>query len=52
MKDYFNYTDKELYELMDKQGKERFGSECKHQVVKNGRCTNCLRKVISSIKRL
>ena len=46
MKDPFKYTDKDLYELMDAQGKKRFGSECKHEKTKNGRCLNCLRKVI------
>ena len=49
MKDPFNYTDKDLYELMDKQGKERFGSECKHEQVKNGRCEKCLRKIVTRV---
>jgi len=43
----FDYTEHDLYELMYEQGKKRFGSECKHEHVKNGRCTNCLRKVIT-----
>ena len=43
----FEYTDKDLYELMDKQGKKRFGSGCKHEKIRNGRCLNCLRKVIT-----
>ena len=43
----FGYTDNDLYELMHKQGEKRFGAECKHEVIKNGRCTNCLRKVKS-----
>jgi hypothetical protein len=47
MTDPFNYTEKDLYELMDKQGKERFGSECKHEHTKNGRCLKCLRRVIT-----
>ena len=40
-------TDKErqLYELMHKEGKKRFGSPCGHRQVKNGRCKKCLRKV-------
>jgi len=46
MKDPFKYTNNDLYELMDAQGKKRFGSECKHEHVRNGRCLNCLRKVI------
>jgi len=50
MKNPFEYTDKDLYELMHEQGKRRFGSECKHEKVINGRCTNCLRKVITKIK--
>ena len=45
-RDYFNYTDRELFELMHEQGKKRFGSPCKHEKVKNGHCVNCLRKVI------
>ena len=44
--DVFNYNEKELYELMDKQGKKRFGSECRHKETKNGYCVDCLRKVI------
>ena len=50
MKDAFNYTDGDLYELMDKQGKKRFGSECKHTRVKSGYCRDCLRKVITRVK--
>ena len=50
MKDPFKYTDRDLYELMDKQGKERFGSECKHEKVIKGRCAKCLRKVVAVIK--
>lgn len=49
MKDYFDYTQNELYELMHDQGKKRFGSECKHEKVANGKCANCLRKVVSKI---
>lgn len=40
----FNYTEKDLYELMKKQGDKRFGSECKHERTKHGYCLNCLRK--------
>jgi hypothetical protein len=39
-------TEEELYWHMHKEGMRRFGSECKHEHKKNGRCTNCLRKVI------
>ncbi len=39
-------TQNEMYEYMEKQGKKRFGNECKHKKVKNGICVNCLRKVI------
>lgn len=49
MKDYFSYTDDQLYELMHEQGKKRFESECKHEKIVNGRCANCLRKVVSRI---
>ena len=41
----FNYSEKDLYELAKQQGDKKFGSECKHGQVKNGTCTNCLRKV-------
>lgn len=39
-------TDEELYWHMHNQGKKRFGSECRHDSVKNGYCSYCLRKVI------
>ena len=48
----FNYSEKELYELMDKQGKERFGTECKHEKVRGGHCVNCLRKVVTKKARI
>ncbi len=51
MKDCFSYTNNDLYELMHEQGKKRFGSECKHEKVVKGRCSNCLRKVISRSRR-
>lgn len=38
--------EKKLYELALKEGKKRFGSICPHTFIKNGRCTQCLRKVI------
>jgi hypothetical protein len=34
------------YKLAKKQGDKRFGSECKHENVKDGVCQQCLRKVI------
>lgn len=34
------------YELAKQQGDKRFGSDCKHEHVKNGKCLDCLRKVI------
>ena len=49
IQDPFKYTNKDLYELMDEQGKKRFGSECKHEHTKNGYCTNCFRKVIDKL---
>jgi len=48
MKDIFNPTFKEEYELALKTGKKRFGQECQHKEIKNGRCLNCLRKVINN----
>lgn len=41
------YTEEQLYWLMHEEGKKRFGSECRHDEVKDGYCLNCLRKVIS-----
>jgi len=34
------------YELALQEGEKRFGSECKHEKTKNGRCLRCFRKVI------
>ena len=34
------------YELARRIGDKRFGSECKHNIVINGRCVNCQRSVI------
>ena len=45
--DPFNYTQADLYGYMHEQGKKRFGSECKHEKVKGGRCVQCLRKVVT-----
>lgn len=39
-------TEKEMYEFMHEQGKKRFGSECRHDQTKNGKCLNCFRTVI------
>jgi len=49
--DYFNYSDKDLYEIMKQEGDKRFGSECKHEKTKNSICINCFRKVITNQKR-
>lgn len=49
MQDPFKYTAADLYMLMHEEGKKRFGSECKHEQTKNGVCTNCLRKVVTTI---
>jgi len=42
-----NEAEKKGYELALKQGEERFGTPCKHEVVRGGRCVKCLRKVRS-----
>lgn len=34
-----------MYRLAKEQGDKRFGSECKHEQVKGGYCTYCLRRV-------
>jgi hypothetical protein len=34
-----------LYELAKRDGDRRFGSECRHEQVRNGKCLNCLRAV-------
>lgn len=36
------------YEIARRVGDRRFGSACPHERVKNGRCTNCLRRVVTS----
>ena len=38
--------EKQEYELVLKIGKQRFGSSCEHKETKNGKCKNCLRKVV------
>ena len=48
IKDPFNPTFNEEYELILSIGNKRFGSECKHEKVKGNRCVNCLRKVVVS----
>lgn len=51
MKDLFKQDDfRTQYELARKIGDKRFGSPCKHEQVKNGRCTQCLRKVVTRKK--
>ena len=34
------------YELARQIGDKRFGADCKHGIIINGRCTNCQRRVI------
>lgn len=43
--DPFKPTVDEVYGLALKEGKRRFGFECKHEVIKNNTCIKCLRKV-------
>lgn len=43
----FKPTFRNEYELALRIGNKRFGSECKHKVVRNGYCGDCLRKVVS-----
>ena len=45
MKSPFEYTKNDLYELALREGNKRFGSECKHEKIRGGKCLNCLRKV-------
>lgn len=46
-KDIFHPTQAEEYALALHQGNKRFGSECKHEHVRDGRCTKCLRRVVT-----
>jgi len=39
--------DRAEYEIACREGDKRFGSECKHETVKNGHCVKCWRKVIA-----
>ena len=43
----FDYDFKDEYELAKQQGNKRFGSDYKHENVKNGYCADCLRRVIT-----
>lgn len=36
-----------MYRLAKEQGDKRFGSACRHERVRNGHCTNCLRAVVT-----
>lgn len=47
MKDVFNPTFKEEYELALKTGRKKFSQECQHEEIKNGKCLNCLRRIIN-----
>lgn len=46
MRDPFDKTFGREYEVALMQGDKRFGSPCNHEVVRRGRCVNCMRKVI------
>lgn len=39
-------TFEDEYKLALEIGNKRFGSECRHEQTKNGKCVNCLRTVI------
>jgi hypothetical protein len=41
---------RQQYELAKRIGDKRFGSPCEHKRTKNGRCVNCLRKVVTTTK--
>ncbi len=45
-KDFFNEHFNIMYELALREGEKRFGKECKHEKIKNGRCVECFRKVV------
>jgi len=45
MNTLFNPTFDEQYELARRIGDRRFGSECEHESVVNGRCAKCQRRV-------
>lgn len=43
--------ERKLYELALSEGKKRFLSECRHETIRNGHCTKCLRKVFNYHKK-
>jgi hypothetical protein len=43
-KEYYEFWTQ--YDLAIRSGKRRFGSDCRHERVKDSRCMNCLRKMI------
>lgn len=47
MRAVLNPTFEQEYELAYATAKRRFGSECKHEVTRNGKCVNCFRKVVT-----
>ena len=49
MKELFSFTFDDEYELALKVGKERFGSVCNHENVRNGKRVFCCRKLISRL---
>ena len=42
----FGYSERDEYELALRIGERRFGSPCKHESTKDGKCSNCCRKVV------
>ena len=46
IQDPFHLSFDAQYELALRTGNARYGTECRHKTVKNGICTNCLRKVL------
>jgi len=44
--DLFHPTPEQELHVAHELMKERFGSECKHEKVKDGRCRKCWRKVV------
>lgn len=52
MENLFKQDDfRTMYELAKSTGDRRFGSECKHEQVKDGTCQQCWRKVVTRGKR-
>lgn len=45
MKNPFKYKERDIYFFTKDQNDKRFGSECKHNHVRNKRCLDCKRRV-------